>query len=150
KVLDAARLLGRPVLLIDATGWVCFHKRHCPHCLVQRHGQQTYYMHQILEAKLLGPAGVTISLDSEFIENADAGDIKGRSPDEIKQDCELKALLRLAPRIKKTFPQLRFVMAVDNLYACGTVFALAKELNWSFVVTFKEGRTPTLWQEFRA
>ena len=41
KALDAARLLGRPVLLIDATGLLCFHRRHCPHCLVQRHGQRT-------------------------------------------------------------------------------------------------------------
>src|SRR5262249_19254087 len=41
KALDAARLLGRPVLLIDGTGWVCFHRRHCPDCLVQRHGNQT-------------------------------------------------------------------------------------------------------------
>src|SRR5262249_21663507 len=30
------------------------------------------------------------------------------------------------------------------------VFALLQELNWSFVVTFKEGRTPALWQEYRA
>jgi hypothetical protein len=41
KALDAARLLGRPVLLIDATGLICFHRRHCAYCLVQRHGQQT-------------------------------------------------------------------------------------------------------------
>ena len=100
KALDAARLLGRPVLLIDATGLLCFHRRHCPHCLVQRHGKQTLYLHHVLEAKLLGPAGVVVSLGSEFIENADAGDARGRTTEEIKQDCELKALQRLAPRIK--------------------------------------------------
>ena len=38
KALDAARLLGRPVLLIDATGLIGFRKRHCDHCLVRRHG----------------------------------------------------------------------------------------------------------------
>ena len=32
KALDAARLLGQPVLLIDATGLICFHRRHCAHC----------------------------------------------------------------------------------------------------------------------
>ncbi len=150
KVLDAARVQGRPVLLMDGTGLVCFHKRHCPYCLVQRHGKKTLYLHHVLEAKLLGPAGLVISLDSEFIENADVGDRSGRGPEEIKQDCELKALLRMAPRIKKTYPQLPFVMALDNLYACGPVFALAKELHWSYVVTFKEGRTPALWREYRA
>lgn len=150
KALDAARLLGRPVLLIDATGLICFHRRHCPHCLVQRHGKQTLYLHQVLEAKLLGPAGVVVSLGSEFIENADAGDTRGKSAEEVKQDCELKALGRLLPRLKKAYPQLPFVLALDSLYGCGTAFALAQQYGWSFVVTFKKGRTPALWREYRA
>jgi hypothetical protein len=150
KALDAARLLGHPVLLLDATGLLCFHRRHCPHCLTQRHGQQTLYLHHVLEAKLLGPGGVVVSLDSEFIDNTDAMDAKGKSAEQIKQDCELKAAQRLLPRIKKHYPQLRFVLALDNLYACGSLFALAQELGWSFVVTFKEGRTPALWREYQA
>jgi hypothetical protein len=150
KVLELARLQGRYVLLLDATGLICFQQRHCPHCLVQRHGNKTLYLHHVLEAKLLGPGGVVISVDSEFIENADAGNTAGRSAEEIKQDCELKALRRLAPRVKKTFPQLRIVLAIDNLYACGPVFALAQELDWAWVVTFKEGRTPALWREYEA
>jgi hypothetical protein len=150
KVLDSARLQGRPVLLLDATGLLCFHRRHCEHCLVRRHGQQTLYLHQVLEAKLLGPAGVVISLDTEFIENADRAGDPERSAEQRKQDCELKAADRLLRRIKKTYPQLRFVLSLDNLYACGPLFALAQQLGWAFVVTFKEGRTPALWQEYRA
>jgi hypothetical protein len=150
KVLDAARLSGRPVLLLDATGLICFQRRHCPNCLVQRHGKKTLYLHHVLEAKLLGPAGVVVSLGSEFIENADVADAKGKTAEQVKQDCELKAARRLLPRIKKEHPQLRFVLAVDNLYACGAMFALAQELRWSYVVTFKEGRTPALWREYQA
>jgi hypothetical protein len=150
KALDAARLLGRPVLLVDATGLLCFHQRHCAHCLVQRHGETTLYLHHVLEAKLLGPAGLVVSLGSEFIDNADAASAAGTSALEVKQDCELKALYRLLPRIKKDYPQLPFVLALDNLYACGPLFALAEQLHWSYVVTFKEGRTPGLWQEFQA
>lgn len=150
KALDAARLLGHPVLLLDATGLLCFHRRHCPHCLTQRRGQQTLYLHHVLEAKLLGPGGVVVSLDSAFIDNADAADSKGKSAEQIKQDCELKAAWRLLPRIKKDYPQRRFVLALDNLYACGSLFALAQKLGWSFVVTFKEGRTPALWREYQA
>jgi hypothetical protein len=93
---------------------------------------------------------VVVSLGSEFIENADAGNVKGKSAEEVKQDCELKALARLLPRIKKDYPQLAFVLALDSLYACGPVFALAQQFGWSYVVTFKEGRTPALWREFRA
>jgi hypothetical protein len=150
QALDAARLLGRPVLRIDATGLICFHRRHGPHCLVQRQGQHTRYVHHVLEAKLLGPAGGVVSLGSEFIENADAGAVKGRSAEAVKQDCELTALHRLLPRLKATYPQLRFVLALDSLYAWGPVFALAQQLRGSYVVTFKEGRTPALWREFRA
>jgi hypothetical protein len=150
KALDAARLLGRPVLIIDGTGLLCWHHRHCDRCLVQRHGEQTLYLHQVLEAKLLGPAGVVVSLESEFIDNADLVDTAGKSPEEVKQDCELKALRRMAMRIKKTYPQLQFVLAVDSLYACGPVFALAAEMGWSVVATFKEGRTPALWREYQA
>src|SRR5262249_32002943 len=132
KALDAARLLGRPVLLLDATGLLCFHRRHCEHCLVQRHGSQTLYLHQALEAKLLGPGGIVVSRGSEFIDNADAGDTQGKSAEQVKQDCELKALQRLLPRIKEEYPQLPFVLALDSLYGCGPVFALAQQLGWSF------------------
>jgi hypothetical protein len=150
KALDAARLLGLPVLLIDATGLLCFPRRHCPHCLTQRQGKQTLYLHQVLEAKLLGPAGVVISLGSEFIDNADAADARGQSAEQVKQDCELKALARLLPRVHREHPQLRFVLSWDSLYGCGTAFALAERYDWPFVATFKEGRTPALWQEYQA
>src|SRR6516225_2817400 len=32
KVFDAARLLGHVVVIIDATGVLCFDRRHCAHC----------------------------------------------------------------------------------------------------------------------
>ena len=48
KVLDAARLLGSLVLLVDGTGLLCFQRRHCAHCLVQRHPKTTLYLHQVL------------------------------------------------------------------------------------------------------
>jgi hypothetical protein len=62
----------------------------------------------------------------------------------------LKALQRLAPRIKEAYPQLPFVLALDSLYGIGPVFALAQDFGWPDMVPFKEGRTPTLWQEIRA
>jgi hypothetical protein len=58
KALDAARLRGRFLVLIDGSGYLVFHSRHCDHCLTQRHGETTLYLHQVLEAKLLGPAGI--------------------------------------------------------------------------------------------
>jgi hypothetical protein len=64
KALDAARLQGRFVVLIDGSGYLVFGSRHCDDCLTQRHGETTLYMHQVLEAKLLGPAGTVISSSS--------------------------------------------------------------------------------------
>lgn len=93
------------------------------------------------------PAGVVVSLGSVFIENADAVDATGKSAEQLRQDCELKAAQRPLLRIKKKHPRFRFVLAVDNLYACGAAFALTLQLNWSHVVTFQEGRRPALWQE---
>ena len=81
KALDSARLLGRAVLLLDATGLLCWQRRHCPECLVQHHEHTTLYLHQVLEAKLLGPAGVVVSVGSEFIVNADAEAAQGKSAD---------------------------------------------------------------------
>src|SRR5438132_6025559 len=88
KVLDDARLLGRLVVVVDGTGWVCFRVRHCDYCLVQRHEHYTLYMHQVLEAKVLGPDGLTLSMGSVFIENADAP-MTAKAAEAFKQDCEL-------------------------------------------------------------
>src|SRR6478609_7691976 len=92
KALDEARMHGRFVVLIDGTGYLLFHCRHCAHCLTQRQGETTLYMHQVLEAKLLGPAGTVFSIATEFIGNRDAqGVAAGASQEQVKQDCELKA-----------------------------------------------------------
>jgi hypothetical protein len=147
RVLDPARLLGSLVLLIDGTGLLCWHRRHCAHCLTQRHQKITLYLHNVLEAKILGPAGVVVSAGSEFIDNADQDE--GKSAADVKQDCELKAFSRLAPQLKKDFPQTRFVVAGDNLFACGRVLQVCKENHWSYVLTFKPGGLPAVWAEFQ-
>jgi hypothetical protein len=147
RVLDPARLLGHLVLLIDGTGLLCWHRRHCDHCLTQEHAYGTLYLHKVLEAKVLGPAGVVVSVGSEFIDNADQ--VQGQSAADVKQDCELKAFSRLAPRLKKDFPQTRFVVSGDNLFACGRVLQACTVNHWSYVLTFKEGGMPAVWAEFQ-
>ena len=52
--------------------------------------------------------------------------------------------------VRKDFPQLRLCLALDALYACGAGFALGQDFKASFVIVFKEGSIPTLWQEFQA
>jgi hypothetical protein len=59
-------------VLIDGSGYLVFGTRHCKDCLPQRHGATTLCLYQVLEAKLLGPAGTVVSIASEFIDNRDA------------------------------------------------------------------------------
>jgi hypothetical protein len=150
RVLESARVLGKYVVLIDGTGYLTFGQPHCQHCLTKRCGEHVLYQHQVLEAKLLGPDGMVLSLGTEFIDNRDLADSAADACDEQrKQDCELKALRRLAKQLRTDFPQLPICLSNDSLSGCGERFQIAKDYNLSFIYVFKEGRTPALWREFQ-
>jgi hypothetical protein len=150
KALDAARLQGRFIVLIDGSGYLVFNHKHCDDCLTQRHGETTLYMHQVLEAKLLGPAGTVVSIATEFIDNSDAqGAGAGTSQGRVKQDCELKALRRLLAKLRAAFPQMRLCLSGDGLYACGAGFQVAKDYHCDYIYTFQPGRLPALWEDFQ-
>lgn len=150
KALDGARLRGRFVVAVDGTGWLCLTRRHCPHCLEQKQGGKTIYLHQVLEAKLVSPSGLALSMASAFIENpaADA-QTQPKSEEERKQDCELKAFARLAPELRKDFPLLLLCITSDSLYGCGPAIQIAKDHRFSYIFVFKPGRTPALWDDFQ-
>jgi len=154
KVLDHARLQGSFPVMVDGTGYLSFSEQHCPHCLVHRHETNTVYLHPVLEAKLVDTHGLALSLATEFIENPDPSASANKastltSYEAVKQDCELKAFARLAKALKAQFPQTRFCLGGDSLYGCGTAMGICTDNHWSFVLTFKEGRTPELWKEFQ-
>jgi hypothetical protein len=142
KVLDRGRLMGHFLVVVDGTGQLRFRRRHCDRCLKQTKDGETRYYHNVLEAKLITPDGLALSIATEFIENSDPGD--------TKQDCELKAFYRLAGQLNKDFPRLRLCLALDSLYARGPVMELCRENRWKYIITFKEGSLPALWTEYRA
>ena len=155
KVLDGCRLEGKFVLAVDGTEYLVFAHCHCEHCLVQVHGTTVRYVHPVLEAKLVGPPGLALSMATEFIENPtpatpapDAPLASLPSYETIKQDCELNAFDRLAVGLKRDFPQTPLCLTGDSLYACGRVVSVCERQGWSYVLTFKEGRTPALWADF--
>jgi len=150
KVLDAYRLQGAFVIAVDGTGHVSFSRRHCEHCLTQTHGERTYYYHQVLEAKLVTWSGLALSVASEFIDNRHLSEAAAPSVETRKQDCELKALVRLAAQLQQQYPQTPLCLAGDALNACGPVLQVCQEKRWHFVLTFKEGRLPAVWAEFQA
>jgi hypothetical protein len=143
KVLYFSRVLDKYfVVAVDGTGTVTYSERHCPHCLTQTQNDKTIYYHKVLEAKLVGPNGFAFSLMSEFIENP------GEKPK--KQDCELKAFYRLAPRLKAAFPRLPILLTLDALYACGPVFQICTNHDWKFMIVLTDKDLPSVNQEFQA
>jgi hypothetical protein len=150
KVFDAARLQGYFLMLVDGSDYLTFNQPHCPHCVVQSNGSGSTYKHPVLEAKLLGPASIVASLGTVFLENSDTTEsAKDASVEQRKQDCELKALARLNAQVKGRYPQMRICEVGDGLYACGTALALAAANKWAYLFVLKEGRIPSVWEDFQ-
>ena len=102
-------------------------------------GESYQYYHRVLEVKLVSPQGLSFSVASEFIANTDGHQ---------KQDCELKAFYRLAPRLKAMFPQLKITLLGDGIYSNGPVLALCRELKWHFIFVLQDDSLKTLWQDY--
>lgn len=143
KMFDKFRYNGKFQLLIDGTGLVSFDYQHCDHCLVKQHkdGHSTYE-HQVLEAKLVFDSFV-LSIDSEFIENPDPSVINMK-----KQDCEMNAFKRMAVRLKKNFPKLKFIITGDALYASGPFIKLCLDNKWDYIFRLKSEKLKTVNQDF--
>lgn len=142
KTLRKFRFQGKYYFVaVDATGIQTFTKRHCEHCLTRtsKNGVVTYF-HYVLEAKLVSSLGHAISLASEFIENLEHRDFD-------KQDCEQKAFVRLAAKIKKYFPRLPICILADGLYPNDTTFGICRKNDWRFIITLKEGCLKTFNEE---
>ena len=109
------------------------------------------YYYYVVEAKLLFPNGIVISILTEFCENDEEVspyEENKMSQQEKKQDCELKAFYRMVDRLKQLFGNTRICLALDSLYACEPVFKICEENNWRFITRFKEGSIPSIGKEF--
>jgi len=149
KVLEYSRLFEEYyTIAIDGTGVHYYRHRHCEHCLTKKNSKtgEILYYHNVLEAKLVTTDGLAFSIATEFIENPREYD-PDLCEEKQKQDCEIKAFKRLAPRLKARFPQLRICLLLDSLYAAQTVMAICRRYHWEAIISFKEGSIPTVFQE---
>ncbi|MBF0227875.1 MAG: hypothetical protein HQK76_20705 [Desulfobacterales bacterium] len=103
-----------------------------------KNGTVTYF-HNVLEAKLVSENGFCISIGTEWIENKD------KTYD--KQDCEIKAFVRLSDKLKSDYPHLPICIQGDGLYPNQTFFNICKKNGWEFIATFKDGNLPSVWKE---
>ena len=87
---------------------------------------------------------------TETIENSEEYNKKKYSEEEIKQDCENKAFVRLAAKIKKQFPRLPICIVADSRYVSEKVLQICKDNNWDYIILYKEGSAPTIEQEYQA
>jgi len=148
KSFDDGKLMGKHwLVIIDATQMFFFKERHCKHCLKRtinkgKEDEHTFYYHQVLEAKIVLGDDFIISMATEFIENTEEG--------ASKQDCEISSFKRLSKSIKKMFPRLSICLMGDSLYACDPVFEICRENNWEFLIRYKDGRIPTIAEEYMA
>jgi hypothetical protein len=93
----------------------------------------------MLEAKLVTETGFALSICSEPIENENGV--------YDKQDCELKAFYRLEKRLKAFFPRTPICLLLDGLYACQEVFKICERNMWEYIIVFKSGSIPNLFQK---
>lgn len=142
KVFYKYRFLGKYYrVVVDGSHVMNVNKGHCEHCLKRtskKSGKVTYF-HNVLEAKLVTENGFCISLGTEWIENPD-GEFD-------KQDCEQKAFVRLAEKLKRDYPRLPICIIADALYPNQTFFEICKKYEWEWIVTLKDGNLRSVWEE---
>lgn len=102
------------------------------------------FLQPVLEAHLVGSNGMSLSLGTEWILNGEEYD---PCDEKKKQDCEQKAFIRLAETLKKRHPHLPICILADGLYPNATFFSLCEQNDWRFIVTFKDGNLPSVWEE---
>ena len=130
-------------LLVDATGVSSHDYNLNGNCIIKKskNGVIKYYK-QVLEAKIV-VGNIVISLDTEWIENVDM------QTEKKKQDCEINAFKRMAERIKKKYPKLKFIITGDALYASTPMIDICKEYHWHYIFNLKKDRLKQVWEDFQ-
>ena len=148
RAFETARIRGKYwQIIIDGTQLESSRKELDPKSLYRVHNkgtekEYTEYYYYVLEAKIVLHENILVSIMTEFVEN------EGKEME--KQDCERKACRRLMERLEKEFPMLPICISADSLYACESFFGECQRKRWRFLLRFKEGSIPTVYQEYMA
>ena len=128
---------------VDGTGVHSYEYEPYPECpyKTSKNGIKTWTAY-VLEAKIVCFNGFSISISTEWVKNPVTKDFD-------KQDCEQKAFVRLAKKLKKDFPRLPICITADGLYPNNTVFNICKKNDWKYIITLKEGNLKSVWEEIR-
>lgn len=153
KTFNNARVFKKWLVIVDATeldeGYQKKNDYYLSRCYNKGEENEFYKYHRsVLEAKIYFGNNLVCSIATETIENSE--EYVNRSDETIKQDCESKAFVRLAEKIKKKFPRLPIIVVADSLYVSRTVLQICKEYHWDYIIRYKEGSAPAIAAEYRA
>lgn len=153
RSFEDARVLKKWQVIVDATeldeGYQKKNEHYLSRCYNK--GEETEFLkyhRSMLEAKIYFGNNLVCSIASETIENLE--EYRNQRDETVKQDCESKAFIRLAAKIKKRFPRLPIIITFDSLYVTQNVLRLCKEYKWDYIIRYKEGSAPTIAKEYRA
>ena len=141
KMFDRFRYNNSIQLIVDATGLTSLDYNLNNNCLTRTRDGKTKYYKYVLEAKVCF-GDIVISIDSEWIENVE------NHNEQQKQDCEVNAFKRMAPRIKKNYPKLVFLITGDALYANTSIINICKDFKWHYIFNLKKDRLKNVYEEF--
>ena len=154
KIYDNSKILGKYNLVLDATRFQKAHYEISKEWLKETiEGKTTWYL-SMLELKLVAN-NMAISIMNEMIKNEDKKneneteeEIKNKSIEEVKQDCELNASKRMIPRFRKIYPRLPVRIIADSLYPSIGLIELCEEENIEYIFVLKDKKIPTILTEF--
>jgi hypothetical protein len=143
KVFHRSRVSGKYLPAVDGSHAMTVSEGHCEHCLKRTSGKsgKTTYFHNVAEAEPVTENGFSISSATERVENPE-----GKYD---KQDCGLKASVRLAEKLKKDFPRLPICICGDGLYPDQTFSGICEENERDFILSSGDGNLPPVWEEIR-
>ena len=135
KTFEQAKVLKKWQVIVDAAeldeGYKQKNENYLSRCYNRGEKTEiTKYHRSVLEAKIYFENNLVCSIASETIENS--GEYVNKSAEEVKQDCESKAFIRLAEKIKKRFPRLPIVITADGLYVTQRVLQICKKYHWDY------------------
>jgi hypothetical protein len=58
--------------------------------------------------------------------------------------------VRLAAKLKQLYPRLPICLTADGLYPCQRFLQICHANHWAFILTFKDGNLPSVWEEVQA
>lgn len=153
KTFEGARILKKWMILVDATeldeGPQKKNNHYLSRCYNKGEENEFIKYHRsMLEAKIYFGGNLVCSIASETIENSEA--YVNQSNESVKQDCESKAFVRLAAKIKKEFPRLPVIIVADGLYVTKTVLEICQKNRWDYIIRYKEGSASSIAKEYRA